>query len=60
MKFVLALFLLSMAGCTCEDFMPHEPRLKCVGGVTYVMENGAWVEALLYKGNRCLPIKADK
>lgn len=50
--FVLFLFLL---GCD-----PFKEKLKCQDGVIYIRADGAWVQALMYKDNKCLPLEDGK
>lgn len=49
----ILLLVLLLAGCT--DLDPFSRDLKCVDGVVYVKSGGAWIQAMLYKDNKCLP-----
>lgn len=55
MKIILVLCLF-MIGCDGNDF---RTEYKCVDGVIYVKSNGAWIQALIYKDNKCLAVKND-
>ncbi len=53
-KVVGLLSVLILAGCT--EFSDHfTTKMKCVGGIVYIQLDGAWVQALAYKDNKCLP-----
>ena len=53
MKIFLIFTILMISGC---DY--YEIKMKCEDGVLYAEYNGAWVQALGYKNNKCLPMKA--
>ncbi len=53
MKIISILFLI-LSGCYLDG-----GKLKCVDGVLYLKDNGAWVQAKLYENNKCLPIEDE-
>jgi hypothetical protein len=49
MKFVICIFIICLFGC--KD--PFESEMTCRDGILYIKDSGVWVEARLYKNNKC-------
>ncbi len=50
MKYLILVLLLT----SCKD--PMDTTFKCQDGILYVQSDGAWIQAIMYKDNKCLPL----
>ncbi len=51
---ILAAVSIWLAGCTHIG-----AEYKCQDGVIYIKNNGAWIQTLVYKDNKCLPVDGE-
>ena len=51
---LLVIALLALTGCPSR-WDPFAEEVKCVNGVLYGHDKGAWIQMLTYKDNKCLP-----
>lgn len=56
MKTLILIAFIFVAGC--DD--PLGTKFKCQDGVIYLKDNGAWIQALAYDKNKCLPMEESK
>ena len=49
-KILPLLFLL--LGCDGSNF---HTEYKCKDGIIYIKSSGAWIQAMIYEKNKCLP-----
>lgn len=56
MRKVILIFAIALCGCTIRV----NAKYKCVDGVIYIEQDGAWIQSKLYEKNKCLPMKESK
>ena len=55
-RLLIGLALIFAVGCSVS----LETKYKCINGKVYVDNGGVWIEALMYKDNKCAPKEAER